>query len=87
MKKVKTYEGFFKDMMRPYIPSDFHEDIYGREGKHNVTVVSKREKKKTLGDDKFLVGIEFADGFTQEVEVDYPTYSRLKIGQKTIFNL
>ena len=87
MKKVKTFEGFFKDIMKPYIAPEFHEDIYGREGKHEVTIISKRKKEKVIGDDKFLVGLQFSDGFEQEVEVDYPTYSRLRIGQKTTFNL
>ena len=87
MSRIKLFEGFIKDLMKPYIAPVFHEDIYGREGEHEVKVIAKRNKRVLVGDDKFFVVIEFDDGFTQEVKVNYDTYSSLKIGKKYTFYL
>jgi len=87
MKHVKLFENFFKDMMKPYINPEDHEDIYGREGTHKVKIISKRKKEKVFGDDKFFVGIEFNDGYEEEIQVNYPTYNRLIINQETTFDL
>jgi len=82
MKHLKLYEGFFKDMTKMYVPMEMWDEIDKHQGEDLTgTVVSKRVKKSMFGE-KFLLGINFDEGFTDEVEFDFPVYSEHKKGDR-----
>lgn len=82
MNNLKTFEGFFKDMTRQYVPMDMWDEIDKHEGETlSGTVISKRIKKSIFGD-KYLLGVEFDEGFTDEIPFDYPIYSKHNRGDR-----
>lgn len=78
MENLKTFEGFFNQ----YVPMDMWDEIDKHEGETlSGKVVSKRIKNSLFGD-KYLLGIEFDEGFTDEVPVNFATYSKYQEGNR-----